>query len=276
MLGIFREEIFSPNRVSDDAAILRLTAESIRRQGYPVQMLSPEELTPETPPDIAFGMCEGPACLRILRQWETMGYLVVNSPWAVRNTHRHRMLALLHRTPIPFPKTMIIQTTETVNGHFDIKKGVWVKRGDVHSTHPQDVQLHFDRYSIEKALRELHARWIEQAVLQQHMRGDLIKFYGVLPRKWFHYFYQKPDEVQGYPFSPEQIQKTAELAASRLGLDVYGGDFVITENGHYLIDVNSWPSFAICREEAAEQIASCLIHRYQNWVPRYSFQWRSA
>jgi len=276
MLGIFREELYSPNRVSDDAQILRMTAEAVMRQGYPVQLLSPEELTPETQPDMAFGMCEGPSCLRTLEQWEWMGYAVVNSPRAVQNTHRHRMLSLLNRVPIPFPKTLLIQTTEDVNGHFDIAKGVWVKRGDVHSTHPEDVNLHFDRYSVEKALRGLHARWIKQAVLQEHMQGDLVKFYGVLPGRWFRFFYHKPEEAKGYPFSAEQMQRTAELAASRLGLDVFGGDFVVTEKGHYLIDVNSWPSFAICREEAAEQIASLLVQRYQKWVPRQSLLWRSA
>ena len=276
MLGIFREDLYSPNRVNDDSKILRLTAEAIRRQGYEVKLMSPEELTPETPPSITFAMCEGSLSLRILERWESMGYAVINSPRAVQNTHRNRMLPLLGRTPIPYPKTLLIKTTENVNGHFDMKKGVWVKRGDVHSTHPDDVQLHFDRPSIEKSLRDLHARWIKQAILQEHMRGDLIKFYGVLPQKWFRHFYHKPEETYGYSFSPEKIQKAAELAAARLGLKVYGGDFVVTENGHYLIDVNSWPSFAICREEASEQIASYLIRRYQRWEPLYSFQWRSA
>ncbi len=276
MLGIFREDLFSPNRVSDDAAILKATAEVIRKQGYDVKLLTPEELTPETEPSVTFAMCEGPLPLRILERWESMGYAVINSPRAVLNTHRHRMLPLLGKTLIPYPKSMLIKTSEDVNGHFDIQKGVWVKRGDVHSTHPEDVQLHFDRFSIEKSLRSLQARWVKQAVLQEHLHGDLIKFYGVLPQKWFKHFYHKPKEVHGYPFSPEDIRRTAEQAAERLGLKVYGGDFVVTEKGHFLIDVNSWPSFAICREEAAEQIASYLVRRYQRWEPLYTFQGRSA
>lgn len=276
MIGIFREEVYSPNRIGDDAEILRLTAESVRRRGYPVELKRPEELTPDTPPDMAFAMCEGPIGLGILERWESLGYAIVNNPAAIRNTHRYRMLPLLDRTLVPFPKTMLIRTSESVNGHFDIPKGVWVKRGDVHSTQPEDVQLHFDRKSIDRTLRALHERWVKQAVLQEHVEGDIVKFYGVPQQRWFRYFYHKPSEKHGYPFAPEQIQKTAEMAAARLGLQVFGGDFVITEDSHYLIDINSWPSFAPCREEAAEQIASYLIRRYQRWEPRESLQWRSA
>ena len=276
MIGIFREELYSPNRIGDDAKILRLTAESIRRRGYSVELRLPEEINHQTPPDMAFAMCEGPACLGILEKWEAMGYTVVNNPAAIRNTHRYRMLPLLDRTPVPFPRTMLIQTTESVNGYFNIPKGVWVKRGDVHSTQPEDVQLHFDRVSIDNSLRALHARWVKQAMLQENIQGDVVKFYGVPEQKWFRHFYHKPAEKHGYAFCPEQIRKTAEMAAAKLGLDVFGGDFVITEDGHYLIDINSWPSFAPCREEAAERIASHLIDRYRRWEPRDAVQRRSA
>jgi len=276
MIGIFREEVYSPNRIGDDAEILRLTAEAIRRQGYAVELRAPEELSPQTQPDMVFAMCEGSACLDILERWEFMGYAVVNNPAAIRNTHRYRMLPLLDCTPVPLPKTMLIRTTESVNGYFDIPKGVWVKRGDVHSTQPEDVQLHFDRAAIDQTLRALHFRWVRQAVLQENIQGDVIKFYGVPGQKWFRHFYHKPGEKAGYPFCPEQIRITAEMAAARLGLEVFGADFVVTEDGHYLIDINSWPSFAPCKEEAAEKIASHLIDRYRRWEPRYTAQWRSA
>ena len=276
MIGIFREEVYSPNRVNDDAEILRLTAESIDRQGYPVQLKKPEELSKDTPADMVFAMCEGPDSLSLLEKWEAAGYAVVNSTSAVRNTHRYRMLPLLDRSPIPFPKTMLIKTSESVNGHFNISKGVWVKRGDVHATQPDDVQLHFDRRSIDQTLRAMHERWVRQAVLQEHVNGDLIKFYGVLPQRWFRHFYHKPEETHGYAFSVDQIQKTAEMAATKLGLQVYGGDIVITEDNHFMIDINSWPSFSPCRKEAAEQIATCIVRRYQQWEPLSTVQWRSA
>jgi glutathione synthase/RimK-type ligase-like ATP-grasp enzyme len=276
MIGIFREEVFSPNRVEDDAAILRLTAEAVGRRGYDVELKRPHELSAETEPTMAFAMCEGLDSLRLLERWESEGYRIVNSPRAVKNCYRHRMLTLLNHGTVPFPKTLLIQTSESVNGQFNLRKGVWVKRGDVHSTQPGDVELIFDRPSLEKTLQAMRARWVEQAVLQEHVHGDLIKFYGVLPQRWFRHFYHKPEEAKGLSFSLEELRETAELSARKLGLQVYGGDIVVTEDAHYLIDINSWPSFAICREEAAEEIASYLVRHRQQWEPQTSLQWRSA
>jgi glutathione synthase/RimK-type ligase-like ATP-grasp enzyme len=276
MIGIFREEVFSPNRVEDDAAILRLTAEAVRKRGYDVELMHPQDLSPETQSRMAFAMCEGLDSLKLLEKWEADGYTVVNSPGAVKNCYRHRMHKLLNHGTVPFPKTLLIQTSESVNGHFNLRKGVWVKRGDVHSTQPGDVELIFDRPSLERTLESMRERWVEKAVLQEHVHGDLIKFYGVLSQGWFRHFYHKPEEARGLPFPVDQIRETAELAAMKLGLQVYGGDIVVTKDAHYLIDINSWPSFAVCREEAAEQIADCLVQRRRQWEPHAAYQWRSA
>lgn len=276
MLGIFREDVYSPNRVGDDAAILKLTAQAIEKRGYDVELVKPSTLSPDTPPDMTFAMCEGPFAVDLLEKWAALGYPVINGPRAVRNCFRYRMLPLISRTTVPVPKSLLIQTTDKVNGHFDLGKGLWVKRGDVHSTHPEDVELIFDRKALERTLEGLRSRWVRQALLQEHVRGDLIKFYGVRPQRWFRHFYHKPDEVRGYLYSLQQIQRTAEAAASKLGLEVYGGDIVVTETGHYLIDINSWPSFAICREEAAEQIASYIVRSYRRWEPSDGLQRRLA
>lgn len=277
MIGIFREELYSPNHVQDDAAILELTAAAIREHGYPVETLRPEELTLESTPDMAFAMCTGPRCLQILKGWESKGYRIVNSPSAAQNCHRYRMHGLMNGSSILFPKSLLIRTTDSVNGQFDLGRGVWVKRGDVHRTHPRDVELVFDRASLEDSLEFLCSRWVEFALLQEHIEGDLIKFYGVLPQSWFRYVYQTPEKNRGYPFSPEKLRNTAEAAARKLGLEVYGGDIVVTETDHFLIDINNWPSFGVCREEASEQIASYLVRCLQRRVPRCSdLRWRSA
>jgi D-alanine-D-alanine ligase-like ATP-grasp enzyme len=48
----------------------------------------------------------------------------------------------------------------------------------------------------------------------------------------------------------------AAAGAGALNLDIFGGDAIITPEGRiYLIDINSWPSFARVRTEAAVQIA---------------------
>ncbi len=277
MLGIFREEQYSPNRVEDDALILQLTARALRRQGYQVDLMKPHELSSETPPQTTFTMCRGQNILNTLEKWEAMGHTIINSPQAVHNCYRYRTTHLLSQTPVPVPKTLVMQTSEKLNGQFNnVEKGLWVKRGDVHKTEASDVQLIFDRSSLERAFESFRSRWVKQAVLQEHIPGDLIKFYGILPAGWFRYFYHTPGETFGHPFSLDQIRKTAEMAASKLGLQVYGGDIVVAEDGHYLVDINNWPSFAMCREEAAEEIASYLILAGQKWSSFEGLKWKSA
>ncbi len=277
MIGIFREEVFSPNRVEDDAAILELTAEAVRRQGYQVDLMQPHEVTPKTPPRTTFTMCRGPSILNTLGKWEAMGHTIINSPRAVHNCYRYRTVHLLSQTGVPVPKTLVIQTSEKLNGQFDnMEGGVWVKRGDVHKTQEDDVQLIFDRSSLEKVFESFRSRWVKRAVLQEHISGDLIKFYGIVPLGWFRCFYHTPGQTSGHSFFVDQIRKTAEMAASKLGLQVYGGDIVVAEDGHYLVDINNWPSFAMCREEAAEEIASYLILAAQRWNSHPDLEWKSA
>jgi hypothetical protein len=52
-------------------------------------------------------------------------------------------------------------------------------------------------------------------------------------------------------------------AAAALGLEIYGGDCIVTRAGEIvLIDLNAWPSFALFREEAASAIAAYLSARF--------------
>ena len=53
-------------------------------------------------------------------------------------------------------------------------------------------------------------------------------------------------------------------AAAALGLEVYGGDVIVTPSGNIvLLDLNAWPSFALYRDEAAVAIASYLSLRFR-------------
>jgi len=58
------------------------------------------------------------------------------------------------------------------------------------------------------------------------------------------------------------IFTAARLASRAVGLDVYGGDAVITNgNGVSLIDLNDWPSFSRCCRSAAASIAGYVAGR---------------
>ena len=109
---------------------------------------------------------------------------------------------------------------------------------------------------------------MKKVILQEHIRGDPIKFYGIRNSGWFRCFYGKSYKLVGQAAFVEAIRRTAEATARKLGLAVYGGDAVVTEDKHYLIDFNSWPSFAACKKEAADQIASFLFGLHRRWVSR--------
>ena len=102
------------------------------------------------------------------------------------------------------------------------------------------------------------------------MDGDLIKFYGIGPGDrahggppWFRWFYHKDQQLSGHAFDERALSHLVREAAAALGLEIYGGDCIVTASGELvLIDLNAWPSFALFREEAASVIAAYLSVRF--------------
>lgn len=267
--GIFRERAHSPGREFDDGEILRLTGKHLDAMGFRVSLTTPDDLPARAsgPPPVVFMMCEQTGILEQLREWEQRGARIVNSPVSVVNTYRERMTLLLHQAQVATPVSRIIPTSTS---SLTCAGPVWVKRGDVHSTQDGDVTFAAGEHEAKQALRLLNARGVRSAVVQDHIPGDLIKFYGIgrqglLPRDvpWFRWFYHKDQHVAGHPFDREKMADLTRRAASALGLEIYGGDVIVSEGGTVtLIDLNAWPSFALYREEAAERIASYLTKRF--------------
>jgi hypothetical protein len=147
----------------------------------------------------------------------------------------------------------------------DVNGGVWVKRGDYHAVEAEDVRFARDSRDLHDILARFRERNISSVMIQRHVPGDLVKFYGVSTR-WFHWFYHKGQEVSYHRFSVDVLRDICADAASIVGLDVYGGDAIITRDGSvYVIDVNAWPSFALVRDVAAGHIARhiemCMSYR---------------
>jgi hypothetical protein len=77
---------------------------------------------------------------------------------------------------------------------------------------------------------------------------------------FFHWFYS--GEAQKYPFDSAQLQDVGNKAAAAAGLDIFGGDMIVSPSGELtLIDLNDWPSFAPCRERASYAIAAFITER---------------
>jgi len=259
-LGIFREITNSPNRENDDALILKAVTEELTKLGCETHLIEPENIHTVNPDewDVVLPMCENYPALKTIDSWEWKP-LLLNPPASVLNCYRSKMVPLIQQhCPELFPKTEMryLKDLTAKPPKFWNENGAWIKRGDVHNTCTHDVHFAGKWEDTKEVKRDFESREITGAVIQEHIPGDLIKFYGVGPMKWFDWFYHNPSQVAKYHFERKELEKCAAKVAEAVSLEIYGGDAIITPKGKiYIIDVNSWPSFARVRNEARVHIA---------------------
>jgi hypothetical protein len=265
-VGVLREPAHSPGRVEDDAAIMRRVGEALSERGFRVELIAADALA-EAPAANLFIMCERGAVLDRLAAMEKAGSVVVNAPGAIRNTYRHRTVELFARHRVPAPVSWVVATDANKPRPADC---AWVKRYDFHATQRDDVMYAASETGWREALRRFAERGIPFVVAQEHVAGDLVKFYGVRnsagtrDADWFQWFYHRDKGMLGHSFDPARLSKAALAAAAALGLEIFGGDAVIQANGEpMIIDLNAWPSYALYRDRAAQAIADCLAERFR-------------
>lgn len=263
LLGLYREVQYSPGRhQSNDALLLDQIAHRLREREFAVDLMTLAEANgARSDAALVFSMCQGRAALENLTQWEREGARIMNSPRAALNTHRDRLPALMVEARLPFPQTNLMAAERSPDlAGLDLDEGIWLKRGDVHASVTADVQWIDSRERLEAGLADFARRGISLAALQAHRAGDEIKFYGVAGGAFFHWFYS--GKARKFPFDSARLQKLGNEAAAAAGLDVFGGDVIVSPTGELtLIDLNDWPSFAPCRERAAYAIANFITKR---------------
>ena len=275
-LGILRETQNSPGRESDDALILKAVMDQLSILKTEVTVMTPEEFDRADAKiyDLIVPMCETyPRLMRLKKIEAETGVVTVNPSDSVLGCYRTRMLESFANTPgLSYPSTVVRRSTADANKKapdFEADGGWWLKRGDVHNTCAYDVVFAKDWDEAEKIRREFESREIKDLAIQRHTDGDLIKFYGVGPGQWFTWFYHDPSTARRLPFELEDLAAQAELAAKAVKVEVFGGDAIITPEGKiYIIDINSWPSFARVRAEASVQIARRLRLRLRQVAER--------
>ena len=267
--GIYREIDHSPGRVDDDRAIMKSVADALAVRGFSIELVDADAALDTHCVNI-FVMCERGAALDRLTGAQNAGSVVVNSPNAIRNTYRHRMIELFAQHHVSAPVSHVIAS----DAHGSRPAAaVWVKRYDFHATQPSDVIYVASDAGWQEALDRFARRGIPFVVAQEHVAGDLVKFYGVRSEtapasaNWFEWFYHRDKGMLGHCFDVSNLHDAAFDAAGVLGLEVFGGDAVIQENGKpMIIDINAWPSYARYRERAAQAIANHLAERFERRV----------
>jgi glutathione synthase/RimK-type ligase-like ATP-grasp enzyme len=262
LLGLYREKQYSPGRhQSNDVLLLDQIAHRLREREFRVDIMTLDEANGlRSEAAMVFSMYQGRSALENLAEWEGEGVRIINSPRAALNTHRDRLPALMVEADVAFPQTHLVGTRGSVDLRtLDLEGGIWLKRGDVHASVTADVQWVDSRERLDAGLADFSKRGIDMAAVQAHRAGDEIKFYGVAGG-FFHWFYS--GEARKYPFDFAQLETLARRAASAAGLDIFGGDVIVSPSGELtLIDLNDWPSFAPCRERASYAIADFITRR---------------
>lgn len=269
VVGIRRAQRFSPNSVERDAAICQAVADCLGRQGYDVSLHSEEAFTPSLAQGAAavFSMARGTETVAALERLSTP---VVNPVAGLRNARRGDMTRIFAEAGIPMPRSWMVRTDGTLP---DVDCPCWLKRTDECAQASGDVVYVHGRDELATAVRCFAERGLHEAVVCEHLPGDLVKFYGVKGTGFFEYYYPTAGDgfskfglerhngaARFYAFDAAALAATADRAASLLNLPVYGGDCIVGADGEVrLIDFNDWPSFSRCCDRAAEAIASVIV-----------------
>lgn len=273
--GIMRAGVFSPNHIGNDSTIFNIVADQLRKRGCEVNVYSEDRfVNQEITEDIIVNMCREQRSIAKLQQLEDAGALVINSGYGIENCTRERMTRILLGSNIPFPESIMVNTDEGVRETLRRASMTpcWIKRGDFHTMHKEDVTYVRHAEEAQEVLQEYFLRGIKRAVISRHLEGDLIKFYGIAGTSFFYWFYPFDSDYskygkekangksRGFAFVEERLKAICAKAADVLDVKIYGGDCVVSPEGEIrIIDFNDWPSFAPCRQEAATQIAKYIM-----------------
>lgn len=283
--GVMRAGAYSPNHIGNDAAIFNAVADQLRKKGCEVKIYNEEQFQNEDISEpIILNMCREKASMDKLVRLEDEGRLVINSGYGIENCTRERMTRILLGNGIPYPDSLIVNTNEDVRE--EMERGgyerVWIKRGDFHAMHKEDVSYCRHPQEAQEVLHEYYFRGIKRAVINRHLVGDLIKFYGVQGQDWFFWFYPFDEghskygheaingHSKGLHFDEQYLKDMCQKASEIMDVKIFGGDCIVDADGSIrIIDFNDWPSFAPCRTEAAPHIAKCVMQSIKEWKKQH-------
>lgn len=268
-----RAGVYSPNHIGNDATILNKVAEQLRKRGCEVNIYSEEQFAAGmVKEDIVINMCRERRSIELLEQMEDNGALVINSGYGIENCIRERQARILQGSGLPYAESIVVDTDEVVRQRLT-KLGFgqcWIKRGDFHAQHKEDVSYVRSPLEAQDVLQEFFLRGFKRAVISRHMPGKVIKFYGVLGSPFFHWLRPfdpenaKPDRDETKK-TDEELKRLCRAAAKELNVVVFGGECVQADDGSLsIIGFNDWPSFSPCRAEAATCISKAVMAAIKN------------
>ena len=237
LTGVRRGNQYSPNHIGNDAAIFQLTVDYLKKMGCEVTEYTENEFqeAEQIEAKIIFNMARDTKTIQKLQQFESEGKKVINSGFGIENCTREKMTRLIIEYQIPHPKSIIISTGATLPDNItDLGSRCWIKRGDSHAIHLEDVTYAKVGEEAQGILKEYALRGIPSAVINEHLYGDLIKFYGVEETDFFYWFYPNDlnhskfglekinGKAKGIAFDLEELKSICNKAAKTLNIHIYG------------------------------------------------------
>ena len=275
ILAISRGTQHSSTHQSNDAAMFGMVCDGLRERGYQVEVISEDDLATHlesTTPRQIISMAQRPENTALLARLESEGTTIINSFESTLNTYR-LFLALRLADEDRFARTRVLSSLveedveEFEEEAFELIREAlgekfWLKRGDIHAAHPDDVLLVRNQDEFKDGLEGLRSRSVNSAIVQKHCEGDVVKFYGIADRRFFHAQYF--DSGVPIEFSTEDLAGESERIAQVLGLTIYGGDAVLDPEGNFtFIDFNSWPSFGDVRDRAVPLMIETIVDQFR-------------
>lgn len=281
IVGISRGEAYSPNLVGCDAAIFNAVAEALREMNHEVVCISENEMVgfDYTPYDRVFTMARDTFSLVLLEKETdvaTQAKFINGIDGILTCTNKASVATQMLEIGVPQPEFLVGKKRDLLfcsTAHKeDISTPLWLKNCDGSATVKEDTVFCPTKEIFDVAFKRMEERNVNLWMVQEHITGDLIKFYGVEGTDFFHWSYASQGhskfgleavngKEKGYPFQAERIKRYADMTARQLNVPIYGGDAIIDEDGGFwFIDFNDFPSFSSCRDEAAKAIAKCIIH----------------
>ena len=274
-LLIQRAACYSPNSEEKDLAILQEVGrffddakiisegEFVENFSTDNQLISAELVGAVNVYYQIISMARSTKALECLEQLEQSGIQVLNPSVGVRACQRSNIDKVMRENYLPLPPD-------------EGNDGYWVKRADASAQSKEDVCFCQDWTEVENVKSAFMQRGIINIVLQAHVKGDVVKFYGVEGTGFFRCYYSGDDtetkfgdeerngKPQYYSFSSSNLQADAEKLACLLQTPIYGGDAIVREDGSYvIIDFNDFPSFSKYRKEAAKAIVGRMKQKVE-------------
>lgn len=270
--AVYRSHEHSPNLTDADSRIINAASIKLQERGYAIHRYTEAQFieTDITEPAI-INMCRKPRSIEKLCRLEAEGKTVINSGHAIRKCTKRKLWEISTANNIEIPATVIVGSTDTTLPFSGTFRPCWLKLPDESVTDKDDIIYAGTPAEYREALTRYHSRAITEVLVCEHLEGDLLKFYAVSGDRYLYTLYPKQSgyskfgyeannsDVKFYPYKTERLKEICNIMSRETGITVFGGDCIITPDGKInIIDLNDWPSFSPCAEEASEAIAAAV------------------